>query len=84
MAKPRMDLPAFVGKLLEEDHGDVLREGVYSLVFLSFFNFRFSLGLSLAFFRCSLFPLSLLPPLSPISIPPCLKMPGPPSFVRPA
>ena len=31
MAKPRMDLPAFVGKLLEEDHGDVLREGVQVL-----------------------------------------------------
>jgi putative transposase len=28
MAKPRMDLPAFVGKLLEEQDGDVLREGV--------------------------------------------------------
>ena len=31
MAKPRIDLPAFVGKLLEEDHGDVLREGVQVL-----------------------------------------------------
>jgi transposase-like protein len=28
MAKPRMDLPAFIGKLLEEHDGDVLREGV--------------------------------------------------------
>ena len=28
MAKPRMDLTAFVGKLLEEHDGDVLREGV--------------------------------------------------------
>jgi len=28
MAKPRMDLTAFVGKLLEEQDGDVLREGV--------------------------------------------------------
>src|SRR5215203_2503361 len=28
MAKPRMDLPAFVGKLLEEQDGDVLREGI--------------------------------------------------------
>jgi putative transposase len=28
MAKPRMDLSAFVGKLLEEHDGDVLREGV--------------------------------------------------------
>ena len=28
MAKPRMDLPAFVGKLLQEQDGDVLREGV--------------------------------------------------------
>ena len=28
MAKPRMDLPAFVGKLLQEHDGDVLREGV--------------------------------------------------------
>jgi putative transposase len=28
MAKPRMDLPAFVGKLLEEQDRDVLREGI--------------------------------------------------------
>ena len=28
MAKPTMDLTAFVGKLLEEDDGDVLREGI--------------------------------------------------------
>jgi len=28
MAKPRMDLSTFVGKLLEEQEGDVLREGV--------------------------------------------------------
>ena len=28
MAKPRMNLSAFVGKLLEEQHGDVLRERV--------------------------------------------------------
>src|SRR5512142_3299293 len=28
MAKPRMDLPTFVGKLLEEQDGDILREGV--------------------------------------------------------
>jgi putative transposase len=28
MAKPRMDLPASVGKLLEEQDGDVLREGI--------------------------------------------------------
>src|SRR5215467_3677379 len=28
MAKPRMDLSAFVGKLLEEQDGDVLREGI--------------------------------------------------------
>jgi len=28
MAKPRMDLSGFVGKLLEEQDGDVLREGV--------------------------------------------------------
>ena len=28
MAKPRMDLSAFVGKLLEEQVGDVLREGI--------------------------------------------------------
>ena len=27
MAKPRMDLTAFVGKLFEEQDGDVLREG---------------------------------------------------------
>jgi putative transposase len=28
MAKPRMDLSAFVGKLLEEQDGDGLREGI--------------------------------------------------------
>ena len=28
MAKPRMDRPAFVGKLLAEQDGGVLREGV--------------------------------------------------------
>ena len=28
MATPRMDLSAFVGKLLDEQDGDVLREGV--------------------------------------------------------
>jgi len=28
MANPRMDLSAFVGKLLEEQDGDVLREGI--------------------------------------------------------
>ena len=28
MAKPRMDLSAFVGKLLEGQDGDVLREGI--------------------------------------------------------
>jgi len=28
MAKPGMDLTAFVGKLLEEQDGDVLSEGV--------------------------------------------------------
>jgi hypothetical protein len=28
MAKPRMDLSASVGKLLEEQDGDVLREGI--------------------------------------------------------
>jgi Transposase, Mutator family len=28
MAKARKDLPAFVGKLLEEQDGDVLREGI--------------------------------------------------------
>jgi len=28
MAKPRMDLSAFVGKLFEEQNGDVLREGI--------------------------------------------------------
>src|SRR6202158_2568788 len=31
MAKPRMDLTAFVGKLLEEQDGDVLREGIRGL-----------------------------------------------------
>jgi hypothetical protein len=28
MATPRMDLAAFVGKLLEEHDGDILREGI--------------------------------------------------------
>ena len=28
MAKSRMDLPAFVGKLLQKQDGDVLRDGV--------------------------------------------------------
>ena len=28
MAKPNMDLSAFVGKLQEEQDGDVLREGI--------------------------------------------------------
>jgi putative transposase len=28
MAKPRMDVTAFAGKLLEEDDADLLREGV--------------------------------------------------------
>jgi len=28
MAKPRMDFSTFVGKLLEEQDGDILREGV--------------------------------------------------------
>ena len=28
MAKPRMDLSAFVGRLLEEQDGDVLRDGI--------------------------------------------------------
>ncbi len=28
MAKPRMDLSAFVGKLLKEQDGDVLRKGI--------------------------------------------------------
>src|SRR3954454_13338606 len=28
MAKPRMDLSAFIGKLLEEQDGDFLREGI--------------------------------------------------------
>jgi hypothetical protein len=32
MAKPRMDLSAFVGKLLEEQDGDVLREGMWDRV----------------------------------------------------
>ena len=31
MAKPRMDLSAFVGKLLEEQDSDVLREGIHVL-----------------------------------------------------
>ena len=45
--------------------------GIY--LFFSFFNFRFSFGLSRAFFFFSLLPLSLLP-LSPISVSPCLKL----------
>jgi len=28
MAKPRMDRPAFVGEFLEEQDGDVLRDGI--------------------------------------------------------
>ncbi|MFP6620070.1 MAG: hypothetical protein VB877_12040, partial [Pirellulaceae bacterium] len=40
------------------------------LFFFAFCAFRFSLGLSLAFFRFSFLPLSLLPPLSPMSVPP--------------
>ena len=44
-----------------------------SYFFFSFFNFRFSFKLSLAFFWPSLLPLSFLP-LSPISFSPCLKM----------
>ena len=28
MAKPKMDLSSFVGKLLEEQDGDTLREGI--------------------------------------------------------
>ena len=28
MAKPRMDLSAFIGKLLDEQDGDVLREDI--------------------------------------------------------
>ena len=43
------------------------------LFFLSFFNLRFSFGLSWAFFCRSLLPLSFFP-LSPISVSPCLKM----------
>ena len=31
MAKPRMDLTAFVGKLLQEQDGEVLRDGVRQL-----------------------------------------------------
>jgi hypothetical protein len=37
------------------------------LILLLFFSFRFSLGLSSAFFCCSLLPLSLLP-LSPLAV----------------
>lgn len=36
MAKPRMDLTAFVGKLLEEQNGDMLREGVRVLAQVPF------------------------------------------------
>jgi len=43
------------------------------LFFFAFCAFRFSLGLSLDFFRFSFLPLSLLPPLSPISVPPNSK-----------
>ena len=43
------------------------------LFFFSFFNFRFSFGVSWAFFCCSFLPLSFFP-LSPISVSPCLQM----------
>ena len=42
------------------------------LFFLSFLFFRFSFGVSWAFFCCSFLPLSLFP-LSPISVSPCLN-----------
>ncbi len=45
--------------------------GIYC--FFSFFNLRFSFGLSWAFFCCSFLPLSLFP-LSPISVSPCLNL----------
>ena len=45
--------------------------GIYC--FFSFFNFRFSFGLSWAFFCCSFLPLSFFP-LSPISVSPCLSL----------
>lgn len=32
MAKPRIDLSAFVGKLFEEQDGDVLRQGILVLL----------------------------------------------------
>lgn len=35
MAEPRMNLSAFVGKFLEEQDGDVLREGVRALAILA-------------------------------------------------
>ena len=47
--------------------------GGYRLAFFSFAALRFSLGLSLAFFCFSFLPLSLLPPLSPISVSPHSK-----------
>ena len=44
-----------------------------SYFFFSFFNCRFSFGLSLAFFCCSFLPLSFLP-VSPMSVSPRLKV----------
>ena len=48
--------------------------GIY--FFLSFFSFRFSFGLSWAFFCCSFLPLSFFP-LSPILGSPCLNRDSP-------
>ena len=53
------------------------------LFFFSLFIFRFSFGVSWAFFCCSLFPLSLLP-LSPILVSPWLAMPVALNSVTPA
>ena len=44
-----------------------------NLFLFPFFNFRFSFGLSWAFFCCSFLPLSFFP-LSAISVFPCLKV----------
>ena len=42
MAKPRMDLSAFVGKLLEEQDGDVLRDSIR--VLCTYYSYRWNRG----------------------------------------
>ena len=64
---------AFLLRIHRNASGHRTPPGNY-IFFFSFFNLRFSFGLSRAFFCCSLLPLSFFP-LSPISVSPCLKMP---------